>query len=394
MRPQTRFFTTGVAAITAALLSSSAAFAQIDGDAVFERLAAQMALQGIIIEADQIQTDGNDVIVAGLKAQMAPETDAVPLGSHALENVSETEDGSYLVELVAISPFDYTEDGVTVNFEGGEINNYLIAGADVTDPVLRSGLFTSMDAGPLTVSDDDGTIFSMESAEVTSSNYEPGEVMTFTANANNMVGDMTRLPEVEARETMAALGYEELRGDFISSGSWDPATGQMIIDELTYSVEEAADLSISMDIGGYTTELVGALQDMQAQMADQSEEAMAMGMLGLMQQLEINAMAIELDDASLTNRILDFVAAQQGMDRPSIIAMAKGIVPMGLAQLGNPAFAASVSAATSTFLDDPQSLRIAAEPENPVPVAALMAAAMSSPQSLIDVLAVNVTANQ
>ena len=162
---------------------------------------------------------------------------------------------------------------------------------------------------------------------------------------------------------------------------------------MRYSVDDAADLNLTMDIGGYTPELVGAMQDMQAQMAGQSEEQMGMAMLGLMQQLEINALAIEIDDNSLTNRILDFVAEQQGMNRQNVVAMAKGVLPLGLAQLQDPEFAANATAAIGSFLDDPQSLRVAAEPTNPVPLAQLMAAAMSAPQMLIKTLAVTITAN-
>jgi hypothetical protein len=117
-------------------------------------------------------------------------------------------------------------------------------------------------------------------------------------------------------------------------------------------------------------------------------------MLGLMQQIEINAISIEIRDDSLTNRILDFVGEQQGMNRANVIAMAKGVLPIGLAQLQDPAFAAEATAAIGQFLDDPGTLRIAAEPTSAVPVAQIMAVAMSAPQALISTLAVSITANR
>jgi len=370
------------------------ALADVDGADVFEQLATQFALQGIKLEAAGVQTDGDDVAIAGLKMRAMPEADPFPLGDYLLENVTEADGGSYLVDRIAIAPISQTTDGVTVEFEGGEINDYLIAGPEVTDPILRSGLFESARAGALTVADAEGTIFSMEGASTTMDGYEPGGVMTFDANVDGMVADMTKLPDAQARETMAALGYDELRGTVTSKGSWDTSTGRLALDEMVYDVDDAAALEMMFDIGGYTPELVGAMQQMQLQMADQNAEAMNMAMLGLMQQIEINAISIEIRDDSLTNRILDFVGEQQGMNRANVIAMAKGVLPIGLAQLQDPAFAAEATAAIGQFLDEPGSLRIAAEPTSAVPVAQIMAAAMSAPQALISTLAVSITANQ
>lgn len=370
------------------------ALADIDGDMVFEQLVAQIALQGITLSADGVETNGTDVEIAGLKIEVAPDADPFILGDHVLQNVSEVDGGSYRVEQIAIAPISHSEDGISIAFAGGQISNYLIAGPDVTDPILRSGLMNSASIGALTVSDGDGTIFSMDGATATMDDYAPGGTMTFVSNVDGMVANMTKLPEAEARETMAALGYEELRGDITSNGTWDLGSGRLTLDEMKFNVDDAAALDITFDLGGYTPELVGAMQQMQAQMGGENPEAANLAMLGLMQQIEINAIAIEIDDNSLTNRILDFVGQQQGMNRANVIAMAKGVLPIGLAQLQDPAFAAEATAAISAFLDNPQNLRIAAEPEAAVPVAQIMAAAMTAPQSLIQALAVTVTSNQ
>lgn len=382
------------AAMTLAALVSPA-LAQVDGRQVFTQLAAQLKLQGIEVSARDIRTDGDDVAIAGLSVTTAPGADPLDIGDYVLENVSETQGGSYLVERIAIAPISRTEDGITVDFAGGQISGYLIAGPEVTDPVLRSGLFSSGEAGALSVSDGEGTLFALEGATTSMDRYSPGGTMDFDFNVTGMSADMRRLPDAQARQTMAALGYEQLRGDITSTGSWDTGSGRLVLDEMRYNVDDAAALDITFEIGGYTVELIGAMQQMQAQMLDQGNaEAMNMAMLGLMQQIEIGAAAIELTDASLTNRIVDFVGEQQGMNRQSVIAMAKGVLPLGLAQLQNPAFAAEATAAIGAFLDDPRSLRIAAEPAGAVPVAQIMAAAMSMPQTLIEMLAVSVTANR
>ena len=61
------------------------AHAQVDGDALFERLVAQFALQGISLEADEVQTDGDAVSITGLSISVAPGMDAFDLGDQRLE---------------------------------------------------------------------------------------------------------------------------------------------------------------------------------------------------------------------------------------------------------------------------------------------------------------------
>ena len=64
--------------------------------------------------------------------------------------------------------------------------------------------------------------------------------------------------------------------------------------------------------------------------------------------------------------MLDFVAKQQGSNRASIIAQAKGALPFALAQLQNPEFAAQAAAAIGAFLDNPGSLKISSAPARTV----------------------------
>ncbi|WP_306118641.1 MULTISPECIES: hypothetical protein [unclassified Roseitalea] len=375
-------------------LSASPALAQIDGQQIVERMVGQLNAQGLTASAEGVSVSGDDITIATLTIAPAADIDALVFEDTVLEDVAETQDGSYRVGRIAIPAMEHADDDVTVSFEGGAIIGYTIAGPEVTDPVLRGNLYESFLMDGLTVSDEDGPVFSMDSARASMSPYAPGETMQYDMEVAGMVADMSTLDDAQARQTMAALGYETLRGSMQGTGSWNAETGRMTLDPVTISVDDAAELTMRMDFSGYTAELIGALQDMQRQMDEQNMDAMNMAMLGLMQQLEVNAISFSLDDRSLTNRIVDFVAAQQGVDRAGVVAMAKGMLPLGLAQLRAPEFAAEVTAAVGTFLENPQSLTISADPENAVPMAQLTAAAMSSPQTLIDILRVSVTANQ
>lgn len=117
-------------------------------------------------------------------------------------------------------------------------------------------------------------------------------------------------------------------------------------------------------------------------------------MLGLLQQLTFNGASVRFTDDSLTNKILEYVAKQQGMSPKDVANQAKAIVPFGMAQLNNPELTAQVTAAVSTYLDNPKSIEIAARPSSPVPFALIMAGAMSNPADLTKTLGVSVRANE
>lgn len=376
----------------ALVFAASPAYA-FESQTVFDQLSAMMARQGLTITAGQVTADGDDIVLGNVTVTPGGEAEPLTLEQVRLQDITQVDD-SYVIGAIEAPAFTKSEDGKTFEFGGAAIQELFVPGPSVTDPILMAGMSRGITMGRMQFLDGTDEVFALEGMSATSTPYTPGGSMDFTMEINGLTADMTKMPDARARETMEALGYGRLNGQITGSGSWDTASGRMVLEEMTYSVDDAANLVMKFDIGGYTAELVGAMMAMQTQMKDQSEEAQGMAMLGLMQQLEINSIAIELADKSLTNRLLDYFAAQQGGTREAVIAMAKGVLPMGLAQLQDPAFAAKATGAIGAFLDNPGTLKIVAEPANPVPVAQIMAAAMSTPQALIGTLAVDIKANE
>ncbi len=376
----------------ALIFAVSPAFA-FEGQAVFDQLSGLFARQGATLTASQVTLDGDDVVLSGVSFGPGDDLNPLNIEEVRLQDVVQIDD-SYRVGVIEMPAFTQTKDGKTLEFGGAAIDNLFIPGPSVTDPILASGMSSGIRVGAVKFLEGTDEVFSMQSMSATSTDYQPGGAMAFEMSIDGMTADMTKLPEAQARETMAALGYDRLNGNVTGSGNWDTASGRMVVEEITYAVDDAAELVMRFDIGGYTAELLGAMVAMQEQMKDQSEEAQGLAMLGLLQQLEINSLAVELSDKSLTNRLLDFFGQQQGMDRASMVAMAKGVLPLGLAQLQDPAFAAKASAEIGKYLDNPGTLKIVAAPASPVPVAQIMSAVMTTPQALIGTLAVDIMANE
>ena len=70
------------------------------------------------------------------------------------------------------------------------------------------------------------------------------------------------------------------------------------------------------------------------------------------------------------------------------------MLPFVLAQLNNSELTTQATQAVSAYLDNPKSIRIVAEPAQPVPFALIMAGAMSNPADLTKTLSVKVYANE
>jgi len=224
-----------------------------------------------------------------------------------------------------------------------------------------------------------------------------GKPLEFTGAAESFSADLSQAEDPQSKAVIEALGYQNIKGSLEMAGSWQPSDGQIGLSQYDITVENAGTLGVTLDLGGYTTDFVKQLQDIQKKMAaDPNDQAAGMQVFGLMQQLNFGSASIRWDDDSLTNKVLDFVAQSKGQKAEELATQAKGMVPMMLAMGGisDAAFVKQVSDAVNAYLTEPKSLEIAAEPASAVPFAQIMAGGMSGqPQQLIQMLGLSVTAN-
>ncbi|MGN6763572.1 MAG: hypothetical protein ACTHJY_00185, partial [Rhizobiaceae bacterium] len=186
-------------------------------------------------------------------------------------------------------------------------------------------------------------------------------------------------------------------GSFAMAGSWAPKTGEASLDTYKLTVKNAGTFDISLKMSGYTPEFIRSLHAIRKKIAEAPEDqktTQSMALLGLMQQLSFSGATVRFDDDSLTGKVMDYAAQQQGTKRGDIANQAKAVLPFMLMKLNNPDLSAEVTKAVSAFLDAPKNLAIVAAPPNPVPLAEIAAGAMGAPQQLPETLGLKVIANQ
>jgi len=385
-------------------LSFSPAFAQ-DAATVAERIKAAAAAQGTVLTWTGVTGDASTMVIQGASVKPANMDEALPIGDVTLSGIVE-ENGGYRVETTTTSPFSTTSEGVTFDLSAIVVKGWRISAQDSSDPLAALSLYDSAELASASFKMADKTVFSITGVSSAITRPADGEPFAFTGNVASFSGDLSGISDPQTKAIVDAFGYQTINGSAKASGTWNLADGRMNITQNDFTVENAGKLGFKFDVSGYTLDFIKSMQETQKKLAAQpageaASSAANMEMLNLMQQLSLNGAAIRFDDDSLTGKILDFVAQQQGQKREDVVNLAKAGLPFMLMQMNMPDLAAAISPAINAYLDNPKSIEIKAAPPAPVPFTLLGGAAMANPndpsataKAMWSMLGVTVTANQ
>lgn len=380
---------------TALLAAPQVAMAQ-DANAVAERFRTLMTKQGVEISWTGVTGDADEMVIDGAAFGAPGEEGRFEVGKLTFQDISE-ENGGYRVGTISTEPYHFNQDKLAVDVSAMTFNGVLLPAAETTDPVKSLLFYESTELESVEVKLGDKPLFSLVNLNGEITPPTDGKPMDFTGSVEKFTADLTVIEDPQSKAVIEGLGYQTISGNIEMAGSWQPTDGRIALTRNDITVDDAGTLGLGFDIGGYTPSFVQSLQDLQKKMADQpagaDNSAQGLAMLGLMQQLTFHSAKIRFDDNSLTGRVLDYFAKQQGMKPEDIANQAKAIVPFLTAQLNNPELSGQITAAINTFLDDPESLEITAAPASPVPFALIAAGGMAAPLELPKTLGVKVNAN-
>lgn len=383
----------GAALVTLA----SPAFA-LDGADLMAKLNATYATSGVTIGYSNATVDGSTVTLEGTELKATGAEAPIKLGTVTLEGVEETRGGGYTIETVSFQDIDVTEKETTVSAKDIALNGVSIPGTVVPGTLDSLMMYESATAGPVSVTAKGKEVFSMSGMEANLTRMDADAGLGFDATLSDLKADLTTVEDPKAKDALAKLGIQTLEGKVDMSGSWELASGKLAVDEYAFDFKDVGRLNIALEFSGYTLDFLKGIQEaVKVAEANPNKEeanaAMGMSMMGLVQQLTFNSASISFEDASITKKLLDYAGSEQGVTGDQLAQSLKGLVPIMIAQLNMPDLQNQISAAVNTYLDDPKSLTISAEPKEPVPFPMIMGAAMGAPQTIPQVLGVTVTAN-
>ena len=382
-------------ALSAALMAAtlSGAWAQ-DVDAALARMKALMQDQGVALDWAEADISGADATLSGVTVTSEGQ-EAQPIGDIELTGIADAENG-YRVGSIAMPTYTATEAGGTLTLTGLVMDDVFLPNEGVDVAGVELFFYERAALGAATLEAEGREVFSLANLSVEVTPPEGDGELAFTGGAERFSADLSAAEDPKQTEVLSRLGYEQVSGSMAFAGSWAAGDGRLKLSQYDFVVDDAGTLGITFDISGYTPAFIKSLRETSERMAASSEEEQSrqgLAMLGLMQQLNLHGIEISFDDASLTTKVLEFAAEDQGISAADVANQTKAVLPFMMAQINAPQLSQMVTAALSQFLDDPQSLTIRAAPASPVPFAMLLAAGMASPDALVQQLNLSVTAN-
>lgn len=386
-----------LAAGTTIIALSTPAFA-LDGNDLVKKLNSALYMQqGAGIVPGSVEVNGSNITLRNSRFEAGAGQGSLPLGTIEMEGVEE-DAGGYTIESLSFENVEIRQDNTEITASDIAMSGVTIP-ADTTGNSLSSVLlYDEATTGRMEVKVQGKSVASIGSSKLTTEVSEDDKKVDFDLQVADIKADLGTIDDPATKQTISDLGVTSLDGKVSMTGSWDLEPGTLAIEEYAFDFANIGKLDLAFSLSGYTLEFVRSANETAHAMEanpnkQEAEQAANLAMLGLMQRLTFNSAMIRFDDAGITEKGLDVVAKQQGTTADQLAQMIKAMTPIVLAQYNIPELQNALSQAVNTYLDNPGSLTITAQPQNPVPFPMILGAGMGAPNTLPQVLGVTVKAN-
>jgi hypothetical protein len=346
-----------------------------------------------------VNADGGNVTIEGLEANMAPQggtgTAKFTVAKIELEEVTDEENG-----IIEVGSATYTDTKIEIADQGmafsvaipeGTVEDwYLKSLGDNPTPAdkLRASLSIARKAstGPITITAAGQT--------VTADSYQmtwDGDPATGSGKIDGKITNIA-IPEsvlalADPTGTLKNLGYSSLSFDIGGAGTISNDGNQFGMDlDGYYAGKDIGTFKMGFAVAGISMELIEAMQKLEPN-ADPS------ALLPLAQSANFSRLVIRFEDSGITGKLIPLAAQMQGTDPQTMIANAGAMVQIGMSALNAPALTEQVVKAVSAYLADPRSITVSLKPASPLGISQLMTISPADPAAAVNMLGVNVTAN-
>jgi len=197
---------------------------------------------------------------------------------------------------------------------------------------------------------------------------------------NNVVVQTDEISDPDPREQLEKFGYEEIDISFSSVWSWDSAAEEAVIGPISFSAVDMGTVTLDLSLGGVSRELLLAVED--------RDRAMELAQL-----LSFISLQYALEDDSITDRVISVMSDEADLSPSTLIGIWVDLARRQMMDQELPEdFIKMVVKASEYFFNNPGTIRLAAEPEAPIPAGQLMGSVMFGPAALIAQLNITVTA--
>tara|TARA_R110002020_G_scaffold189446_14_gene388591 strand:- start:513 stop:1763 length:1251 start_codon:yes stop_codon:yes gene_type:complete len=370
----------------------------LDADDFATKVAALVGQGSAKVSFSSVEPDGDTIVLKSVRME-APGEPAVEFGDITFDGVEDETGGSYHVDQAIFQDIDFTRDGVRITVDDMELSGLTIPADLDADPIDTISFYEGFSTGMIRVEKDRKEIFSMAGTILDIDRADDDASIGMKMDGSDISVDLSQIKDPKARRALSDLGYTTLSGDLKFDGIWELASGTLNIREYSLNLDEVGRLAVALEVSGYTRDFIKAIQQAKTAAAanpdpQAAQQSMGIVMMGMLQQLSFKSASVQFEDDSVTEKALAYAGKQQGVTGEQMRQSVKFMLPLMLGQLGIPALQQQISAAANVYLDNPETITITAKPANPVAVPVIMGAGMGDPKSLVDLLNVQVTANE
>nr|WP_272212042.1 hypothetical protein [Marinicella sp. W31]MDC2877937.1 hypothetical protein [Marinicella sp. W31] len=398
--------------------TSAPAFA-LDAEDMLAKLNAASRAQGsVTFTYDDVKegADGNLTVSGVVYSPEADNPEALggleQAGPMTLdfEGVTENGDGSYSIDKISAADMVFTGEDVEVNI-GSLIQGDIEVPATPDTSTLAGWSYAgNTEASDITVTTEGHQVLTIASATGTQTFNDDTSKASFLGTVSGITLDLSGFDDMEDdfREALTALDLMETHSSGTFSGVWDAQSGDFQISTYEIAVEDVGTLSINFAMTGLTLETIETLQKLSAEMPDsgdisESDDANATAnaespyqkyLLELGQKIGLSEFRVNFADASITTRALQYAAEKEGLIAEEMADKIEVDLGSNLTAMNVPGLADMVTTAVGTYFADPQTFTISIKPQMQMPILAVIMAGAAAPQSIPQLLNLQVTANE
>lgn len=185
------------------------------------------------------------------------------------------------------------------------------------------------------------------------------------------------IQDEQVRQILEAVGLETIVWSDKAQLDWDEGSEELSLERLMLKVEGLGRVEVSARLANVSKALF--------------EDPIGQGQSAALGAHLVDASLVFHDDG-LTTKSLAHIAQQEGIAESEFLEVLVAQAAQVTAPIQNEAFTRLASDAASAFLKDPKRMKITLTPVNPVPITQILGS-LAAPQSLPDLLNVNIVAN-
>ena len=254
-------------------------------------------------------------------------------------------------------------------------------------------IYSSMSIDGIKASQQGESVFRLDNISGTITPMDAGGTVSSKSSLSGLFINLLAIPDPNAQAVFKQLGYDKIEGSMTGVGTYNPTTGRASVFDTSIKLMEMFDLYIDYSISGYTAELAQKLSRAQMEIASGKEQMQVLGpMMADLSGIKLNSFGIELEDQSITGRLLDFQAKQMGTTGDQLAAGAPMMIGLGMGGLNMPGLTEMVTSAVGKFLKEPGTISVRAQPDEPVSIVNVVFASQTDPAQIPKLLNLQVTA--